>query len=54
MGERLNGIQEVRGSIPLASTAGPSIHRGSVWMLVMDWQMFDEPDAGPSGSVLRE
>ena len=33
MGERLNGIQEVRGSIPLASTADPGqraawIHAG--------------------------
>ena len=24
LGERLNGIQEVRGSIPLASTVGPA------------------------------
>ena len=33
LGERLNGIQEVRGSIPLASTAGPEREPGAVWIV---------------------
>ena len=37
LGERLNGIQEVRGSIPLAST-GPALGRYVVDQRRRDWR----------------
>ena len=35
LGERLNGIQEVSGSIPLISTKNNDSHRPNVWVIVL-------------------
>ena len=42
LGERLNGIQEVSGSIPLISTKNNDSHRPNVWVIVLSIRKYKE------------
>ena len=49
LGERLNGIQEVRGSIPLSST---SLYKGSETEPFFNFKLSIKGNLTPRGSVL--